>query len=122
MTRVLLILILFFLFYSCTPVNTSSKPPKITVIDEYHGHQMKDPYRYMENLKDTVLLAWLKEKTEEASVLETIEGRAALLQKIENSTAGNTRISKLKISDNGSFFYLKKKLKMLLPNSISDLP
>lgn len=111
MTRVLLILILFFLFYSCTPVNTSSKPPKITVIDEYHGHQMKDPYRYMENLKDTVLLAWLKEKTEEASVLETIEGRAALLQKIENSTAGNTRISKLKISDNGSFFYLKKEAK-----------
>ena len=47
----------------CTTEMRNEKPPlaKVEVIvDNYFGKEISDPYRYMENLQDTVVQDWLK--------------------------------------------------------------
>jgi prolyl oligopeptidase len=54
------------------------------VTDDYYGTKVIDPYRYMENLKDTTVLRWMKAQADFTSAtLAAIPGRAALLARIQ---------------------------------------
>ena len=44
-----------------SPSPSSPPPAQIKpVVDEYYGNKISDPYRYMENLKDPDVQAWIK--------------------------------------------------------------
>jgi prolyl oligopeptidase len=58
-------------------------PPVKTVTDDYFGHRITDPYRYMENLNDPEVQAWIKAQDHYTRALLTaIPGRAKLLDRI----------------------------------------
>ncbi len=57
------------------------KTKTVNVSDTYFGVTYKDPYRWMENLKDEEVLDWLKEQEKlTSSILNRIPGRKLLLE------------------------------------------
>jgi len=65
--------------------NSSSPPvaPVKPVIDDYYGTKVVDPYRYMENLKDPEVQAWMKAQNNHTrAALASIPGRPQLLARI----------------------------------------
>ena len=64
----------------------SSSPPKAAVkpvTDDYYGTKVVDPYRYMENLKDSEVQGWMKaQDASTRSALAAIPGREQLLARI----------------------------------------
>ncbi|MGA2499713.1 MAG: prolyl oligopeptidase family serine peptidase [Tepidisphaeraceae bacterium] len=83
--------------------------PVREVIDDYHGTKIADPYRYLENLADPEVRAWIKGQAEYAQrVLGAIPGRSRLLERIRELDAGAPyRISVLRRWPNGDLHYLK---------------
>jgi prolyl oligopeptidase len=70
-------------------VNSSSTPtsppvaPVKPVTDDYFGTKVVDPYRYMENLEDPEVQAWMKAQNDRArAALKSIPGREQLLARI----------------------------------------
>jgi prolyl oligopeptidase len=57
--------------------------PVKPVTDTYYGTKVVDPYRYMENLKDPQVEAWMKAQNDYTrGVLANIPGREQLLARI----------------------------------------
>jgi prolyl oligopeptidase len=64
-------------------INTPPVAPVRPVTDEYYGAKIVDPYRYMENLDDPEVQAWIKAQSDYAnSTLASIPGRDQLLSRI----------------------------------------
>ena len=60
------------------------------VIDTYFGKSVADPYRYLENLKDPDVVAWMKVQADYTrAVLDAIPQRKALLAEV--AKYGHTR-------------------------------
>jgi prolyl oligopeptidase len=71
------------------PAPALPPPPPLAevrpVIDAYHGVEVVDPYRYMENLEDPEVLAWLRAQDSHArSVLERLPGVDAVRAELES--------------------------------------
>lgn len=66
--------------------NMAANPPKAPVrpvTDTYHGVAVVDPYRYMEDLGNPDVQAWMKAQADHTrSVLDALPGRAALLARM----------------------------------------
>jgi len=65
--------------------NSSSPPvaPVKPVTDDYYGTKVVDSYRYMENLKDPEVQAWMKAQNDHTrAALASIPGRPQLLARI----------------------------------------
>ncbi|RZS99454.1 prolyl oligopeptidase family serine peptidase [Aquimarina brevivitae] len=108
MNHKLSILLLSLLFIQCNqrsqPLNTSN------IVDDYYGQQITDPYRWMENLKDSTVIEWLKlqKKTAEQTLKEN-PGFTKLFQSIKkHSNEGEPILSKVNITDQDQYFYLKR--------------
>jgi prolyl oligopeptidase len=57
--------------------------PVRTVVDDYYGTKIADPYRYMENLEDPEVQAWMKAQNNYTrAVLACVLGREQLLARI----------------------------------------
>ncbi len=103
------------LLFSCLQVLPQAqrvKPPLAPVNpveDVYFGKTVIDPYRYMENLKDTVVKRWMNAQSDYArEVLNSIPGRQALIEKRkEFDRRESSNVNNLKITDNDVYFYLK---------------
>ncbi|MBQ4803090.1 prolyl oligopeptidase family serine peptidase [Aquimarina sp. MMG015] len=78
-------------------------------VDTYHGKQIEDPYRNLEDLEDSTVIKWLKEEGKSAfSTLEKIPGRQKLINKQSSYTKKNeASFGIIKYSSNGKFFYTK---------------
>ena len=64
-------------------VTRPAPAPVLPVTEDYFGTKVTDPYRYMEDLKDPQVLAWIKgQGAFTDAVLGSIAPRAALLAKI----------------------------------------
>jgi len=83
--------ILFFAHTLVAVAQTASAPsalsppvaPVRTVVDDYFGVKVADPYRYMENLKDPEVEAWFKAQNDFThATLDRIPGRGKLLTRI----------------------------------------
>lgn len=92
-----------------------AEPPPVApvraVVDDYHGTRIADPYRYMENLRDPEVQAWIKGQADYASgVLASIPGRAKLLQRIQElDSALPYRLGVVRRWPNGDLLYLKMR-------------
>jgi len=73
--------------YVQQPANKITKPPAAPVkpvTDTLYGRKIVDPYRYMENLKDTTVQRWFRQQNAYArSVLGHVPGRDKLLSDIK---------------------------------------
>jgi prolyl oligopeptidase len=89
------------------------KPPAApvrAVTDEYFGVQVTDPYRYMENLKDPAVQAWIAAQGKYTrAVLESIPGRAKLLAEVRAlDESGPARLNQVMVLPGNLIFYLKE--------------
>lgn len=94
------------------PVNLFAQPPKAPsqpVTETYFGKQVTDPYRNLENLKDSGVQQWMKAQTDYThAVLNSLPGRQQLLDMMEDfDKRVSAKISNLVITGNDVYFYLK---------------
>lgn len=112
MHRAVVILAAVQMFIIAVTSVTAGPPeaPVRTVVDEYYGIRVEDPYRYMENLQDPEVLGWIEAQAAYTdSVLNMIPGRDELALRIEELDAGSPyRISSIKRLPNGLLFYEKQ--------------
>jgi prolyl oligopeptidase len=113
MRRLALFLSLIGLALQAAAQNSPAKPPLApvhAVTTTYFGVDVADPYRYMENLNDRLVKAWIGQQSEHArSVLDDIPGRAELLtelNKIASSEPG--RLGRVVVMPGDRYFYLKQ--------------
>ena len=109
--RKLYILFIPYLFFSCSNQKQVKLPPKKIQVDNYFGQKIQDPYRYMENLEDTTLIAWLKSKNVEAEIIHSIKGRSSLLEKISGLNSKTASVSRIIRTYRDYYFYLKNDSK-----------
>jgi prolyl oligopeptidase len=68
---------------SATSISLPPVAPVRTVVEDYYGTKVEDPYRYMENLKDPEVAAWFKAQNDFThATLDRIPGREKLLARI----------------------------------------
>ncbi|WP_422105331.1 prolyl oligopeptidase family serine peptidase [Winogradskyella sp.] len=107
-------LTLSFLACLTTVLYAQNKPklmPERAVTDNYHGQQLEDPYRYMENLQDQDVLDWMKANTKYAEdIMSKVPGKQDLKNlMISLFMRQGDRISNVHITDNDGYFYINKK-------------
>src|SRR5450759_4470873 len=110
--KTFIVVLLLSLLWHCSTNDTRSKLPPAPikpVTDQYFGTKITDPYRYMENLKDTVVMKWMKQQSDYArETLNRIPGRKRLIDMmIDFDKRKSSNIGSLKITDNDRYFYLK---------------
>jgi prolyl oligopeptidase len=96
-------------------VNVSSAQPKAPsqpVTETYFGRKIIDPYRNLENLKDSAVLKWMKAQSDYArSVLNSIGGRQHVIDMMKDfDKRKSERVTNLVITNNNIYFYLKTSL------------
>ncbi len=110
MKHTIYFMITFCFLIGCKETFKKNLPPIKNVTNVYFEDSITDPYRYMENLTDTIFLDWLKlqEKTSK-EVLKTIPNRASFLENLnEEGTEESFSVSSIKITENDYYYYLKK--------------
>lgn len=102
-------LVLGIVLSGCGRADRPALAPVKPVTDNYFGVEIKDPYRYMENMDDTVFLSWMKEFADYSrGVIDEIPGRSSLIELYsEFDGRSSDRVYGLSISENGRYFYLK---------------
>jgi len=104
--------IAILLLSGCNPKKVNNPP--LAPIQDYKetlfGMEINDPYRYMENLEDTVVLDWFKAQANHTrSILDNLSGRSELLDKMrEFDGRVSARIRQVQITENDKYFYLKE--------------
>lgn len=91
---------------SLATLSTPVRPVK----DTYYGTNVVDPYRYMENLADPEVKAWMKAQSDYTqAVLDSLPGREKLLKRIaelDQSAAGD--IGKVRRLPDDVYLYTKQ--------------
>lgn len=92
-----------------------AEPPPVApvrvVIDNYHGTEISDPYRYMEDFENAQVQAWVKRQAEfAAKSLHGLAMRDALLARIRELDAGAPyTIFDITRRPSGDLFYFKQR-------------
>ncbi|GGC58653.1 prolyl oligopeptidase family serine peptidase [Undibacterium terreum] len=85
------------------------KPPASpvrTVVNNYFGTKVNDPYRYLEQLTDGEVSTWMKAQADfTGNVLQHISGRTALMQRLAELNNASDSIANL-VEVRGQQFYL----------------
>jgi prolyl oligopeptidase len=107
-----LVTIILAMIISCNSEKAKVKPllaEAKPVDDVYFGKMVTDPYRYMENLKDSTVLNWIKSQSDYSrTILDGIPGRKELLAKMfEFDKRRAERVTGINITENDRYFYLK---------------
>ena len=111
-TRILFLVSIILAMISCNSEKAKVKPLQAEaklVNDVYFGTPVTDPYRYMENLKDSSVLNWIKSQSDYSrTILDGIPGRKELLEKMfEFDKRRAARVTGVNITENDRYFYLK---------------
>ncbi|MGC2325268.1 MAG: hypothetical protein WA604_01030, partial [Candidatus Sulfotelmatobacter sp.] len=79
------------------------------VTDDYFGTKVVDPYRYMENLKDPAVQAWMKAQNDYTRAqLARIPGREKLLERIRKLDQTVPSVDAVRLP--GDFYLILKRL------------
>ena len=103
-------IVIFMLLIQCVENESHSiHAAEQPVTNTYFSKEIEDPYQYLENLKDTAVLSWLKSQDEHATnMLEAISGRKELLHTMKkNDELRSETIFGLKILSPNAYYYLK---------------
>jgi prolyl oligopeptidase len=102
--------VLLLLAVSALAETRPAAPPVRNVADTYFGVVVPDPYRYMENVKDPEVAAWIKAEADYAkALLGKIPGRDALLAEItRRGDAVAARVADVQVV--GQRVYYQKRL------------
>jgi prolyl oligopeptidase len=106
--------IIFFIFSLQTFSQHKVKPlKKKELVEEYHNMMITDPYRYLENLKDSSVVDWIKNNNIITdNYFKKIGSTEKIINKILKSYENKeVRISSTIITDNDQYFYLKTNTK-----------
>ncbi len=111
--KVLLLIFYVIVFFNCKKTSDPQKPPLAEVkqvTETYFGKEIYDPYRYMEDTKDSIALKWIKAQSEYArNILNSIPGRQELIDKMkEFDSRKQAKFFDLQITENDHYFYLKQ--------------
>ena len=92
------------------PADAALPPPPATpvqaVTETHFGTSVVDPYRWLENLRDPAVAAWLKAQNDYTrAVLAKIPGRAALLARIKTLDNAGTSVSAVQVWGRRYFYY-----------------
>ena len=81
-----------------------------TVVDQFHGMAVPDPYRYLEDTKRPEVQAWMQGQSDATTkVLASIDGRDALAARIaEVTAAAGDRIVDVMRLPGERYYYLKR--------------
>lgn len=98
------------LIASAASAQTLPTAPVRNVGETFFGTEVDDPYRYMENLKDPQVAAWMKAQSDHAwATLKAIPGRDALLKNIlKYDEAVSARIAGVVRTKGDWWFYEKR--------------
>ncbi len=112
MNKFIIILALSLFLFSCkqTPKFAYPQIDQQVTVNEYHGQKIEDPYRNLENLKDSTVISWLKAQNNLSdSVLEKIPNRNKIVEKQKQFDQENAfSVWSLRETYNGQFFFLKQ--------------
>jgi prolyl oligopeptidase len=85
--------------------------PERPVTETFFGRAVTDPYRYMENVQDPDVTAYLKSQAAHArATLDQIPGRAAMVKRIAQLSDAGVQISGVQLTGRGKepvLFYLR---------------
>jgi prolyl oligopeptidase len=96
---------------SVKPSSAPSPPvaPVKPVTDDYYGTKIVDSYRYMENLKDPEVQAWMKAQNDYTrAALASLPGRAQLLARIQELDQAVPRVFAQQLP--GDLYLVRKRL------------
>lgn len=84
--------------------------PVRNIVTIYHGQRVDDPYRWLENVKDPEVVAWMKAQNAVTRArLDAIPGRADLIARMnELENAVPARVERVRLLASGRVFYLKR--------------
>jgi prolyl oligopeptidase len=96
--------------------SATSPPPAAPVrevTDDYFGTKVTDPYRWMEDMKNPELLAWMKAQADYTrGVLDALPGRAEALRRLNSlGDSATARVSEVRRFPANRYFYLKRLAK-----------
>src|SRR6478609_1361623 len=103
------------LLFPVAMASAQDAPPVAPVrdqVDTWHGVQVHDPYRYMENLADPEVRNWMLAQGRYArGVLDRLEGRAALEKRFAEIEAGlgERRYDITRLASGALFYQLRGK-------------
>ncbi len=109
-----ILIFIFITLISCTTKNNKVyKYPYIetvNVVDKYHGQNIEDPYRHLENLEDTEVQQWVEQQNTLAKkYLNHINKTKYLIEKQKEFDAKKSfTVSHLMVTTNDLHFYLKR--------------
>ncbi|MGS2761405.1 prolyl oligopeptidase family serine peptidase [Sinomicrobium sp. M5D2P9] len=109
-SKLLILLCSCFFLVHCTKNKPIITAPVKEVSETLYGMEITDPYRYMENPEDSTVIQWYKAQDKHtAAMVHKIPGRARLLDTITKiSGAMPYAVSRLSITDQDNYYYLKK--------------
>ena len=107
--ELLLIALLIVIVSACSGNKKPPVAPVKAVTEDYYGVSVTDPYRYMENMDDTIFLNWMKEYARYTrDILDQIPGKKEILDKmLEFSSRKSDMVYTLAISETNRYFYMK---------------
>lgn len=110
--RKIILLLVAFMIVSCQSKHGTilfPKAPSILSTDTYHGINIEDPYRNLENLNDSLVIKWLKgQGTYASNILNSIPGRQRLIKKQQSyDTKREFALKIVKTTPDGKYFYTK---------------
>lgn len=113
MSRHALVIFLSLIILSLDTGSIVAGPPVApvrTVVDDYWGEKVEDPYRYMENVNDPEAREWIKAEADYAdSVLGLIPNREKLLQQLDEVGDGRPlSVYRISCVSTGRIFYLRR--------------
>src|ERR1700761_881167 len=76
------LIILLLCFCACSAFAQLKPPatPTVDSTDTYFGKTYKDPYRWLEHMKDTTVVSWFKQQADYSkSILTNLNGRDELI-------------------------------------------
>jgi hypothetical protein len=98
------------LFCGCQSRRPPAPPDAAPVIEDYHGIQISDPYRHLENLKDPAVDSWYRAQGEFArETLDGIPGRSKVLAQLRDfDSRKSDTVTHLIVTESDHHFYLKR--------------
>jgi prolyl oligopeptidase len=97
--------------YRFAGVDVPAPLPAQNVQDVHWGTKVDDPYRFLEQVKDPVVVAWMRGQADASeAILNKLPGRQSILNTLkEKDSLGGTVVSGIQRTAGQRWFYLKRQ-------------